>query len=198
MVKKHRHKGKYRSRTPKGYIVYKRRPNHGVKLIKSHRKLFQNLDKEKFEVGGYMDFNRKGLERADLYPGTSSYVEFDVSLDEEVQYHTHPKDEDRQLNRENHFPSKWDIEVLKDFPTQSMIIFHDDKAMIATKTKSFKIDKKVLNKLYNELSRDSKSMNVESLFIKYRPRYKKIGIDLEYIKHNKGFRIPVNVIEPRR
>ena len=170
---KHRHKGKYRSRTPKGKIVRKRRPLHKKtyvvykrppsKLSKDHRSIFQKLDRKPYEVGGYMDFNLKGLERADVYIGRTGSVDIPLDADSEVDYHTHPKDKDTILNRANAFPSKWDIKTFKEYPSQSMIIFHNNKAMVTTKTDKFKVDNKLLNKIDRNLSKDGLKMNVEQL-----------------------------------
>lgn len=210
---KHRHKGpkvKYRrkgktnyrkrplhKKTLKGYVVYKRRPKHGH-LSKEHRSIFQRLDRKPYETGGYMDFNRKGLERADIYIGRKGSVDIPIDPDEEVDYHIHQKDKDKRLNRINQFPSKWDIKTSKDYPTQSSLIMHDGKIMMASKTPEFKVNKKLLNKIDRNLSKDAHKLSTDELYKRYKPEYSKMGLDLKYIKHNKAIRIPIKIVEPKR
>ncbi len=192
----HRHKGRYKSRTPKGYIVYKRKPKHGH-LSKTHRDIFQRLDRKPYEVGGYMDFNNKGLERADIYPGRKGSVDIEITPDKEVDYHTHPRDKDKRLNRMNQFPSAWDIKTFKEYPSQSMLIMHNDKIMMVNKTPKFRVNNKLLNKIDRNLSKDAHKLSTDKLYRKYKPEYSKMGLELKYIKHNKAIKIPINIIEPR-
>lgn len=193
---KHRHKGKYRSRTKKGYIVYKRKPKHGH-LSKEHRSIFQRLDRKPYETGGYMDFNKKGLEKADLYIGRKGSVDIPVDPDYELDWHTHPKDKDKRLNRINQFPSAWDIRTFKR-PIQTSLIMHNDKIMMASKTRKFRVKKKLLNKIDRNLSKDAHKLSTDELYKKYKPEYGKMGLDLKYIKHNKAIRIPIKIVEPKR
>jgi len=203
---KHRHKGKYKSRTPKGKIIRKRKPLHKKtyivykrppsKLSKEHRSIFQRLDRKPYETGGYMDFNKKGLERADVYIGRTGSVDIPVDDDSEIEYHTHPRDKDRRLNRINQFPSPWDVKVFKDYPTQSMLILHNDKIMMANKTPKFRVNKKLLNKIDRNLSKDAHKLSTDKLYKKYKSEYSKMGLELNYIKHNKAIKIPIDIVEP--
>ena len=144
-----------------------------------------------------MDFNGGGLERADVYIGDKASVDIEITPDKEVDYHTHPPDKELSLSRENSFPSRHDIRTFKDYPSQSMIIFHNDKASITTKTKQFNgADKQSLDKVYSGLDRDSKSMTADQLFRKYKPAYKLMGLNLKYIKSKGKINIPINVVEP--
>lgn len=195
MVKIHRHKGRYRSKTPRGYIVYKKRPLH--KLSKEKRGLFTYLDKKPYETGGYMDFNKEGLEQVKLYYGRPGSVDIPVDYDYEIDFHSHPKALNVKDNRRWTFPSKWDVKSFKEYPSQSMIIFHNNKATITTKTSKFRVNNKKLNRLYKELNKDAEHMDVDKLYRKYRPQYRRLGLDLKYIKHNKAFRIPINIVEPK-
>lgn len=192
---KHRHKGKYLTRTKSGYYVYKRKPKH-QHLSKENRSLFQNFDKKKYEVGGYMDFNKKGLERADVYIGNKASVDIEITPDKEVDYHTHPKGRDKRYNKIDSFPSKWDVKTFKDYPSQSMIVFHDGKAMVATKTDKFKVNNKKLNKVYTSIYKDANRMNTNKLYNKYKPEFEKMGLSMKYVKRNKPIKIPIDIVEP--
>lgn len=194
---KHRHKGKYKSKTPKGYVVYKRKPKHGH-LSKEHRSIFQRLDRKPYETGGYMDFNRKGLERADVYIGRKGSVDIEITPDKEAEYHIHQKDKDKRLNRINQFPSAWDVKTFKDYPSQSMLIMHNDKIMMASKTPKFRVKKKLLNKIDRNLSKDAHKLSTDELYKKYKSEYGKMGLDLKYIKHNKAIQIPIKIVEPKK
>lgn len=203
---KHRHKGpKVRYRTRRNRIKYRRRPLHKKtyrvykkpsKLSKEHRSIFQRLDRKPYETGGYMDFNLKGLERADIYIGRKGSVDIPQDYDSEVDYHIHIPDKDRRLSKLNHFPSKWDIKTFKDYPSQAMLIFHNNKATITTKTPEFRVNNKLLNRIDRNIGKDANKLSTEELFKKYKPEYSKMGLDLKYVKHNKAIRIPIDVVEP--
>ena len=122
----HRHPGKYKSRTPRGRITYKKKPKHKFKVVKkkhklnkSNRDIFQKLDKKPYETGGYLDFDKKGLERADVYIGKKASVDIEITPDKEVDWHTHPKSRNRFDNKINTFPSNEDIKSFKKFPFTS-------------------------------------------------------------------------------
>jgi len=194
-MKKHRHYGKYKSRTPKGYITYKKRPLH--KLSKKHREIFSFLDKKDEETGGYMDFNKKGLERIDMYMGRKGSVDFEPNPDYEVEWHTHPRESGKFNKNVAAFPSKFDIKSLRRYPSQSMIVFNNGKAMIVTKRKVFKPTNKTIDKIFKKFDKDAEYMNTVKLVEKYKPTYKtKLGLDLKYITHKKAFRVPIDVVEP--
>ena len=179
MVKKHRHSGpKVKYMTRKGKDRLRKRPLH--KLSKTHRDIFQRLDRKPYETGGYMDFNKKGLEKADLYIGRTGSVDIPVDEDDEVEWHVHQRDKDRRLNRINQFPSTWDIKTFKDYPTQSMLIMHNDKIMMTTKTKKFRVNKKLLSKIDRNLSKDAHKLSTDKLYNKYKTEYKKLGLDIKY------------------
>lgn len=196
MIKTHRHPGKYFSKTPKGYTVYKHRPKH-EHLSREHRSIFQSLDRKPYEVGGYMDFNQKGLERADVYLGRKASVDIDISPDKEIEYHTHTVDKDKWLNKVNQFPSMYDIKSFKDYPSQSMLVMHNGRIMMATKMPRFRVNDKLLSRIDRNISRDARTLSIDRLYEKYRPEYGKMGLDLKYIKHDKGIHIPIQVIEPK-
>lgn len=163
---KHRHPGKYRSKTPKGRIVYKRRPIH--KLTKDKREIIQRLDKKKFETGGRMDFNKKGLERADVWIGNPNSVDIPVDEDMEISWHTHPGKE-----KTNQFPSTDDLISLKETPSQYELILSKGKATGIKKLKNYKPDKKMLKLVEKGIIKDSKKMSEDRLFKKYKPKYEK-------------------------
>lgn len=202
---RHRHPGKYCSRKPKGGHTYKHRPMHKktyvaynmpAKLSKEHRSIFQGLDVKPYETGGYMDFNQEGLERADIYIGRKGSVDIDINPDKEIDFHTHSPDKDKSLSKLNQFPSKWDIKAFKDYPSQAMIIFHNNKAVVTTKTNDFKINNKLLERLDRNMNQDAVKLSVNELFKKYKPEYNKMGLKMDYIKHNNSMKIPVNIVEP--
>lgn len=193
---RHRHPGKYFSRTPKGFVVYKHRPKH-EHLSKEHRSIFQRLDRKPYETGGYMDFNLKGLERADIYIGRKASVDIPMNADSEVEYHIHTVDKDRWLNKVNQFPSMYDIKSFKDYPSQSMLVMHNGRIMMATKMPRFRVNNKLLSRIDRNISRDARTLSIDRLYDKYKPEYGKMGLDLKYIKHDKGIHIPINIIEPK-
>jgi hypothetical protein len=200
---KHRHPGTVRYRTKKGKIRHRKRPIHKFKIVrkggylnKSNRDTFQRLDKKKNEHGGYMDFNEKGLERADVYIGREGSVDFDITPDKEVEYHTHPKHPDKRLNKMFSFPSRTDIRAFDDCPTQSMLVFHDNKLMMATKRDDFKPDEKIMKKIYSGINKDSYKMGLKKLFEKYKPMYGELGLNLSLIKPDTAVKVPIDAIEP--
>lgn len=196
---KHRHPGKYRSKTPKGRITYKKRPSHNISTInKEKRTLFTYLNRKPYETGGYLDFNKKGLEQVNMYYGKSASVDIPIDPDWEVDFHTHPPDNNKVDNKLNNFPSKWDINTMKDYPTQASLVFHNDNTMVATKKDNFKIKKKILDKIYKDMEKDAVKLNTDKLFKKYKPEYNKLGIDMNYIKRDKAVKIPITVIEPTK
>lgn len=156
------------------------------------------MDKERFETGGTLDFDRKGLEHGTVYIGDEMSVDIPISRDYEVDYHTHPNTKDKRLNKLNAFPSKEDIMTSAKTKSQASIVFHDGKAMVMKKDKKFRVDRKRLNKIERGLERDADKMNVNQLVKKYKPEYKKMGIDMEYIRNNKAMRLPVNIVEPQQ
>ena len=79
-----------------------------------------------------------------------------------------------------------------------MIIFHNDKAMVTTKTDKFRLNEKLLSKIDRNLTKDADKMDATELFKKYKPEYEKLGVDMQFIKENKAFRIPIDVVEPLR
>jgi len=195
-IKVHRHSGKYKTHTPSGRIKYKRMPKHKHRLSKRHRKIFQQLDKEDEEYGGYMDFDDKGLERADLYTGKSGYVEIEVTPDKEIDYHTHPRSRDKKVDKINSFPSKTDVLSSDEIPTQVSLIFHRGDVTLAKKERNFHPTNKALNKIERGLDKDSDKMSEAQLFKKYRKNYKDMGLDVKRIKHKGAINLPITAIEP--
>jgi len=143
-----------------------------------------------------MDFNKKGLERADVYMGRKGSVDIEVTPDKEVDYHTHPMAEDKVIDRLSSFPSKWDVATFKDYPSQTMMIFHGGKVMMATKDEKFSAGGKKLDRLYSRLNKDSEKMGTDHLVKKYKPEYKKIGLDINFVKHDKAIKVPIIAVEP--
>lgn len=192
----HRHHGKYKSRTPRGFIVYKKRPKHAHTLTKENRSIFQNLDKKPYEVGGYMDFNNKGLERADVYIGSEGSVDIDMTPDKEVEYHTHPQ-QHTLIDKANYLPTEDDLKSFKESPSQAMIIFHEGSATITSKKGKPKINEKMLRNIETGLRRDIKKDTVSELFHKYVPKYKKMNFDVNLIPQTEEINLPIKVVEPR-
>ena len=144
-----------------------------------------------------MDFNKKGLERADVYLGRKASVDIDITPDKEIEYHTHPFDKDKWLNKVNQFPSIYDIKSFKQYPSQSMLVMHNGKIMMASKMPDFKVNNKLLTKIDRNISKDAHTSSIDQLYKKYKPEYIKMGVDLRYIKHDKSIQIPIKIIEPR-
>ena len=205
---KHRHKGPkvivrredkvFRRKRPKHkiskrYVVYKRPPS---KLSKEHRSIFQGLDKKPYETGGYMDFNLKGLERADVYIGRPGSVDIPTDADSEIDWHTHPKSNGK-IGRIDAFPSFDDVTDFKYFPSQSMLVLHNGKIMMGTKTPKFKVNKTSLKEIDKGIVKDSEKMDVPKLFKKYKPLYEQMGLKMEYIDHKGPIRIPIDIVEPK-
>ncbi len=194
----HRHPGKYISKTPKGRTVYKKRPKHRHTLKKEQRKIFQRLDQEPIEYGGYMDFNDDGFERADLFKGEEGSVDITITQDSEVDWHGHTKSNNKLLDKLNHFPSKEDIMSSKELPSQTMLIFHEGEVTIAHKRDDFNPKEKDVDKIDRGLLKDGKTMTVNQLFKKYKGKYKNIGVDLTHIDKKGDIKIPFSVVEPVR
>lgn len=189
---RHKHPGKYRSRTPRGYIIYKNRPLH--KISKEKRKLFTYLNRKPYETGGYVDFDKKDIEQVKMYYGDKDSVEVPVDEDFEVEYHIHPKDKTRILNRVNKFPSNEDILEFKKYPTQSMMIFQNDEATIINK--KGRVNTKNLTKINRGIYKDANKLDENKLLSKYKPEYKKMGLDINIFKKNETIKLPINVVEP--
>ena len=54
--------------------VIKEHKLKGVKLSKDIRGIFSYLDKEPFETGGYLDFDKNGLQNVDMYISHTTMV----------------------------------------------------------------------------------------------------------------------------
>jgi len=81
------------------------------RLSGDKRLIFSNIARlHGREVGGYLDFNKRGLENANMYFGDSRSV-YIPDEDYEVDWHTHPQSKDRFVDKLK-FPSVEDIEEL--------------------------------------------------------------------------------------
>lgn len=202
---KHRHLGSYWSRTPRGRQILKKRPIHEFTIIKKrqvlhkpYRKIFQDLDKKPFETGGYMDFNEKGLEKADIYMGQEGYVDIDINPDFETDWHVHNPSGDKFTDKLNFFPSPGDLQASAEFPSQVMLIFHSGNVTVAKKNRNFTPDPVIISQIELQLRKDAMKLPISKLFEKFKPEYKKLGLDMELIGRNKDIVLPIDTVEPVR
>lgn len=177
--------------------MYRKRPAHKHKLTKDKRQIFQNLDKKDYETAGRLDFDKKGLERGEVWIGDEESVDFFVDPDMEVDYHTHPRTKYKYLNKLNKFPSKEDVVAIHDTAGQYSLIFSQGSAMGMKKRKNFRLNRNKLDKIEKGLRKDALHMTDRQLMKKYKPKYKDVGLDIEM--HGKGdITLPIKIVEPRK
>lgn len=203
---RHRHNtGPVKYRTKRGNIRLRKRPMHRFTIVgrnpilhKQYRKLFQDMDKAPFEVGGYLDMDKRGLEKADVYMGREGFVDIDITLDKELDFHTHNASGDKYTDKLNYFPSPGDLQASAEFPSQAMLIFHEGTVTLIKKNKDFSPNPQIISQIEYKLRKDARTMPINKLFEKFKPEYKRLGLDMELIGRNKDILLPIEVIEPVR
>lgn len=185
---KHRHTGKYKSKTPKGNVVYKHKPTHKhSKISKRKRKIFTAMARQPYEMGGDLDFENGDLDNAKVYFGNKDEVEFPYNKDRELKFHTHVP-----LKNSSGMPSYEDILSMKETDEKEQIIFHKRIALsIAEDDKFQRISNKKLMKVSNILQRDyDNGMTDMQLYKKYKPIFRKeLGLDMTLHKPNVDIKL---------
>lgn len=135
---------------------------------KDDRQTLDNLGRRKFEFGGGIDFNHKGVERIEVYRGKTD--ELDLPPDFEIGYHTHPSGLVA--------PSATDIHsIMTSQNQQAEIIVGPQKSLLIIKTQKFK-------SWYNA-NRNQLDMFQQQHIRKYKTKQKIASAWIRFLK-NKG------------
>lgn len=180
----------HKRRTKRGRIIvnehYRKIP---VTIKKEQRIMFDNLSKKDREIGGMLDFGKKGkLENITFNNGNNSEVYMDNgSKDKELAWHTHPP------NDWTAFSSDDMQEILKDKSQQGEILFHDGQALSLIKPKA--LNRQKFLREYNSTLKHAlrEGVSERQAADKLTAVLKKHKFIVK--KHNKGQPIKLNIYE---
>jgi hypothetical protein len=171
MIKMKRTNVKKHTRKIKGkkVKVRKHRRKTKAKISKDKRKVMTAIANTPLEKGGYMDFEKEGLQNLKLNFGDDFEVEFEDNPDYEVEWHTHPP-----LKYSSIHPSYEDIESMQDAGTKEQIIFLKNKAISLNRLNGFgTVKKSVIRNVSNMMDRDLRSGKTDlQVFRKYKPLFR--------------------------
>lgn len=173
-----------------------------------NRALFDVMARRDEELGGYMDFNRKGLENVNLFFGGKKEIMIPENPDYEVTWHTHPSVPGSiVLNRANHLPSVEDVKAFlyDDKAQQAMIIFHEGSAVVLTKTPRTKkilsgVSRRKVDGVIGEVEKVIRfaSAGSKKEFFgrvnKLGGLYSTLGLRFKFIPPKKRLGVPIRVI----
>lgn len=192
---------RHKRRTKKGRTTVKKhvRKIKGGRITKEDRKIFNVMTDGtlKKEYGGYLDFDRKHrLERFEVVPGHSNYVEVDP--DYEVLFHTH-------TGKFSEPPSPDDLTTLIKYGNQAEIIFSSGATYLIIPTKKARRLKHLhfntLNSRFRKLWKKSfiGSRTMMEVEMKYLNLLRKEGFIIKReTDRNKGLNIPIKIVEERK
>jgi hypothetical protein len=183
-VRKH-----YACRNGRTFLV---RKHTRAKISRHKRKFFTALSNKEMEVGGYLDFDKgKGLHNVNMHLGQKYGVEFPMSDDYEVQWHTHPSEGASML------PTYEDIVSMRLTPQREQVIFTGDMAISIFESEKFnniedsKV-KEVLKSMYSDLD---KGLSDATIYAKYKPIFKdKLGLLMTLHKPNSDIKLVSQVV----
>ena len=180
---RHRHNGKYESKTPKGHTTFKHRPIHKHiknRISKKHRKIFTGLAKQPYEIGGQLDFEKGDLEHTKMHFGSGSELEYEWDPDYETSFHSHISSKGTSI-----MPSYEDILSMKETNEKEQIIFHKKIALSVYEEDKFnKLNIKTIKNVSNDMQEDYENgMNDVMIYKKYKPIFRdKLGLLMKW--HN--------------
>ena len=141
---------------------------------KEDRKTLDILGKRKYEFGGGIDFNHRGVERIEVYRGKTD--ELDLPPDFEIGYHTHPSGLVA--------PSATDIHsIMGSSNQQAEIIVGPKKSLLIVKTQKFKN--------WYSANRNKLEMYQQQYIQKYKTKQKIATAWIGFLK-NKGLYMKIH------
>lgn len=160
-----------------------------VYLAPDKREIFTYLDKRPEEVGGYIDFNKKGLENTIMFFGTKRKIPI-PQADWEIGWHVHPKDT-------LPFPSSLDLRTFLEDKKQAELIFHQGAVTVVLHKKDKRLSKGRVDLLLNRWNRLLGSP--KSTWNDFNNILHTLGFEMKvFSKGKQGIKIPITVVEPKK
>jgi hypothetical protein len=185
---RHRHKGLVDYHTRRGNLRKRKKPIHNHnKITKEKRKVFTDLAKRPYEIGGQKDFERGDLKNIKAYFGNESELEYEYDPDFEISYHTHPPHHLGSI-----MPSYDDLLSMKETNEREQVIYFKNLALSVYEQPKFQnINKKKLMKVSDMLQSDyEQGISDKEMYKKYKPIFKnELGLLMTWHKPNSEIKL---------